>query len=82
MSGGWLIDQLGNDFKVLAVNCDITVEGLETLRVDADPLMSERYLGDAGQAVYLIRPDQIVAARWKTATPADVISALQTAKGG
>ena len=82
VEGGWLIDQLGNDFKILAVNCDIAVEGLETLRVDADPLISQRYLGDVSQAVYLIRPDQIVAARWEMATPADVIAALQTAKGG
>jgi 3-(3-hydroxy-phenyl)propionate hydroxylase len=79
---GWLIDQMGDAFKVLAVNCDITINGLDTVRIDADPLISERYLGDAAQAVYLIRPDQIVAARWEKPTIDDVTAALKTAMGG
>ena len=31
---------------------------------DTDGLIAERYLGSAPGAVYLIRPDQHVAARW------------------
>ena len=79
---GWLIDQMGGAFKLLAVNCDLTFNGLETVRVDADPLIAERYLGAAPQAVYLIRPDQIVAARWENPTTDDVKIALKTAMGG
>ena len=82
VNGGWLMDQVGNYFIVLAVNCEIQIEGLQVLRLDADPMVSERYLGDLLQAVYLIRPDQIIAARWEIASAADVISALQVAKGG
>ena len=76
------MDQVGNYFIVLAVNCEIQIEGLQVLRLDADPMVTERYLGDLLQAVYLIRPDQIIAARWEIASAADVISALQVAKGG
>ena len=82
VNGGWLMDQVGNYFIVLAVNCEIQIEGLQVLRLDADPMVTERYLGDLLQAVYLIRPDQIIAARWEIASAADVISALQVAKGG
>ena len=82
VNGGWLTDQVGNYFIVLAVNCEIQIEGLPVLRLDADPMVTERYLGDLLQAVYLIRPDQIIAARWEIASAADVISALQVAKGG
>ena len=82
INGGWLIDKLGGEFKILAVNCDIQIEGLQVLSLDADLMVSERYLGSVAQAVYLIRPDQIIAARWEKADATDVIAALQVAKGG
>ena len=82
INGGWLIDQLGGEFKILAVNCDIQIEGLQVVSLDADPTLCERYLGSVAQAVYLIRPDQIIAARWEKADATDVIAALQVAKGG
>ena len=31
---------------------------------DASGLLARRYLGDASAAIYLIRPDQHVVARW------------------
>jgi 3-(3-hydroxy-phenyl)propionate hydroxylase len=40
-----------------------------------------RYLGDAKSAVYLIRPDQHVAARWADFDTASVRAALRTACG-
>jgi 3-(3-hydroxy-phenyl)propionate hydroxylase len=82
VQGGWLMDQMGDAFKILTVNCDLSVDGIDSLRVEANAMIAERYLGAVDQAVYLIRPDQVIAARWENASAADVISALHVAKGG
>ncbi|MCP5085204.1 MAG: FAD-dependent oxidoreductase [Rhodobacteraceae bacterium] len=85
----WLTDLTGNRFQILAINSE--VEPVEVNGVSADvlkvstadaPLVGERYLGGADAAVYLLRPDQIVAARWKEAKPADIEAAMNTAMGG
>jgi len=47
---------------------------------DAEGLASRRYDAQSG-AVYLLRPDQHVAARWRTPSVAEVRSALQRAQG-
>ncbi len=47
---------------------------------DAEGLASRRYDAQSG-AVYLLRPDQHVAARWRTTSVAKVRSALQRAQG-
>ena len=86
---GYLLDQLGGDFVLLAINCavpaDITVDGI-TLRTvslsttaGTPDVLTERYLGAAPRAVYLIRPDQHVAARWDAFDAAAVTRALRTA---
>jgi 3-(3-hydroxy-phenyl)propionate hydroxylase len=51
------------------------VPELATLAVEATPEVRARYLGRATRALYLIRPDQIVAARWQTATPEAIAAA-------
>ena len=43
--------------------------------------LTERYLGKARQAIYLIRPDTHVAARWEIASGADINGALDRAMG-
>ncbi|NOR62414.1 MAG: FAD-dependent oxidoreductase [Rhodobacteraceae bacterium] len=67
---GWLLDKLGNRFQLIGFNIEvpavlevngITIEGLNLPATDD---LKARYLGDAGAAVYLLRPDQHVAARW------------------
>jgi 3-(3-hydroxy-phenyl)propionate hydroxylase len=86
---GYLLDQLGGDFVLLAINCavlaDITVDGI-TLRTvsisitaGTQDALTERYLGAAPRAVYLIRPDQHVAAWWDAFDAAAVTRALRTA---
>ena len=45
------------------------------------PLLRARYLGDAPQAVYLIRPDQHVTARWAAFNSAQIENALKIATG-
>ncbi len=86
---GWLMDRLGDRFQLLAIGVEVpdTVEAdgiaAHALRVapDADPLLAERYLGAAPGAVYLMRPDQHVAARWTDFDEAAVHAALRQATG-
>ena len=74
---GWLIDRLGGAPVLLAIGQPATpVEGLNAIGIAVTPDVQARYLGDAALALYLIRPDQIIAARWQTATPEAIATAL------
>ncbi len=91
IEGGWLIDKLGGRFQLLAIDAqapgELDVGGvpIETLTFDTRKTPSnavrERYLGEASSAIYLMRPDQHVAARWLTFDRDAVVSALQAAIG-
>jgi 3-(3-hydroxy-phenyl)propionate hydroxylase len=73
---GWLIDRLGREAMVLAIGQPAPeVSGVKVLELAVTPELRARYLGEAARAVYLIRPDQIVAARWIAATPDAVAQA-------
>ncbi|MDH5798405.1 MAG: FAD-dependent monooxygenase, partial [Paracoccaceae bacterium] len=71
---GFLLDKLGNDFTLLTIDAEspdmieesgITVRRLVlSSKVDRSGALAKRYLGNAPSAVYLIRPDQHVAARF------------------
>jgi 3-(3-hydroxy-phenyl)propionate hydroxylase len=88
--GGWLLDRTGFGFQLMTIDENapdaLHVDGIEVKRLtlkcagDADGYLKQRYLGDAGKAVYLIRPDQHVAARWdhydETAVKAAVLKAI------
>jgi 3-(3-hydroxy-phenyl)propionate hydroxylase len=77
LSNGWLLDRLGREPLLLAIGqVAPQVNGLKTLDLALTPEVQTRYLGAAPAAIYLIRPDQIVAARWVTATPEAVASAV------
>jgi 3-(3-hydroxy-phenyl)propionate hydroxylase len=80
---GWLLDQVGGVFTVLALNCALP-PGVAGLCLAAAPgsALAQRYLGQAARALYLIRPDQHIAARWQSADADDIASALRTAHGG
>jgi len=85
VDGGWLIDRLGDRFQVLAINCAApAVEGAEAIALTTAnaPELATRYLGGADQAIYLLRPDQHVAARWISAGPDEIAAATTMAKGG
>ena len=88
LADGWLIDLLGNSFQILAINTTVPtadVAGIKvpvlTVQTEPDDLMSKRYLGAAEQAVYLLRPDQHVAARWTAPDHAQISAALNKAIG-
>ncbi|TYC51194.1 FAD-dependent oxidoreductase [Rhodobacterales bacterium] len=82
---GWLLDRLGSEFHLVGLGCEVP----ETLEVcglhlrghclaapEIGPELRSRYLGSAQQAVYLIRPDQHVAARWTAFDPAAIENAF------
>jgi 3-(3-hydroxy-phenyl)propionate hydroxylase len=86
----WLLNQLGGGFVLLSfgpVPADASVRVgnvvarvLEVGRdvVDVDGVLTERYDGQPG-TVYLIRPDQYVAARWRGFDAAAASAALRRA---
>lgn len=87
--GAFLLDRLSGDFTLLGLNTAVPVLGavdgvsLTTLDLTVDPSsdLARRYLGAASQAIYLIRPDQHVAARWSKAEAGDIRDALRRAIG-
>ena len=86
----WLLHALGGGFVLLAFGEQARAEPVSVGRVTATPLvvgrdlhdaqglLAERYDGQPG-SVYLIRPDQHVAARWRRFDAAAVRAALQRA---
>jgi 3-(3-hydroxy-phenyl)propionate hydroxylase len=67
LGDGFLLDRVGGGFYILALAGDppTDMDGLTTLYVpDPSPDLRTRYFGDASEAIYLIRPDQHVVARW------------------
>lgn len=92
LDDGFLLGRLGGGFTLLAIDAPAPqiaeVDGVPVAHValstkadDPTGAIRERYLGDADGAIYLIRPDQHVAARWRRADAPDVEAALRTATG-
>ncbi len=86
---GWLLNELGDGFTLLVFGdkpekTEITCGGISAKVVtvgdrivDSQGLLAERYDG----GVYLIRPDQHVAARWRTYDEDKITAALARATG-
>lgn len=65
LATGWMSEALGRDFVLLCLNCKPpSGTGLRVVTPEVTELIARRYLADVTQAIYLIRPDQVVAARW------------------
>lgn len=85
---GHLLDILVGDFTILIIG-EIDAEPINTgdLTVkitqirDPSPELSTRFLGDEKQAIYLIRPDQHITARWSSYDADAIKSALQITIG-
>jgi len=79
--GGWLLAAL-DGFTLLTIDAEapdrLTAHGitLPRLALTANAALRARYLGAAPCAVYLIRPDQHVAARWQGFDAGAVTAAL------
>jgi 3-(3-hydroxy-phenyl)propionate hydroxylase len=87
LGDGWLLTKLGQGFMLLAIGVAVpdrlTAHGLTvpSLILEPSPEIAARYLGAAKSAVYLIRPDQHVAARWDRFNETGVAAALAQAIG-
>lgn len=70
---GWLLDQLGGRPVLLAIGVETPqIDGTKMVFVDATPEIRDRYLGNQTGAIYLIRPDQVIAGRWVDPDAAEV----------
>lgn len=92
LDDGFLLDCLPGQFTLMSINTDAPdvheVDGipvghlsLTTEQHDPSGALAQRYLGEQDKAVYLIRPDQHVAARWVDCDAAKVQAALAIAIG-
>lgn len=74
---GWLSDALGREPVLLCLNAD-PPPGIRTKLIVAEvnDFVRTRYLGGADTGLYLIRPDQIVAARWAKADATIINAAI------
>jgi len=79
---GWLIDRLGGQFLLIAFGEAPEIPGLPVIRPQPNALVIRRWLGSEVTGLYLIRPDQIVAARWVQATTEEIAAALAAAQEG
>ena len=95
VEGGWLLDHFGGRFAVMAVKADLP-EGLPdeigrvlvatdgtrrddaTILNDAEGLVVRRY--GAG-TVWLVRPDQHLAARFDNPSAAEIVAAYERSRG-
>lgn len=92
LADGHLLDKLGDRFTVLTIDADApgNLTGpnaqMDVVAISAydDPsgAIADRYLGQNTSAVYLIRPDQHVAARWTEFDTDAVARAVDRALGG
>ncbi|WP_166417886.1 FAD-dependent oxidoreductase [Cochlodiniinecator piscidefendens] len=85
---GWLLDQLNGDFKLLFVGINGESPSVAGIHLDVievqpgqNPVFEDRYLGDEDTAIYLIRPDQHIAARWTSYDETEIRNAILRAIG-
>ncbi len=62
---GWLLNALGGRVSLLALGLEIgEISGADLVAPPVTPEIRSRYLGSCETALYLIRPDQVIAGRW------------------
>jgi len=77
LDDGWLLSQLGGEPILLAIGCKPPrIEGCHIVVPADNDILRRRYIGNAHAALYLIRPDQVIAARWIEADKASIEKAL------
>ncbi len=91
LGDGFLLARLGDGFRILGIDAHapekVAEEGVVATRLalsvadDPSGALAARYLGEAAGAVYLLRPDQHVAARWDRYDEAAMRAAIRKATG-
>ncbi|MCR9071302.1 MAG: FAD-dependent oxidoreductase [Alphaproteobacteria bacterium] len=91
LDGGFLLGRLGGTFRLLTIDAEappeVSADGIDVPRLalsaalDPSGALADRYLGKARSAVYLLRPDQHVAARWESYDEDAVLTAIRGATG-
>jgi len=91
LGDAFLLSGLGGEFQILTIDADapetLTEDGVIAARRpvsvadDKTGALAERYLGKERSAVYLIRPDQHISARWGVFDENAVRAALRKACG-
>ena len=95
LTTGFLLEKLHEGFTLLCINIDLpadvpdllTVHGVKisivtlTSSDDLTGALAKRYLGSAQAALYLIRPDQHITARWPNYDESQLEAALLQAIG-
>ena len=76
LANGWLIDAMGREPVLLALGQPAPDTGLKTLTPTLTDTLRARYLGPAPAALYLVRPDQVIHARWTTTDAATIHQSL------
>ncbi|SLN62461.1 FAD-dependent oxidoreductase [Pseudooctadecabacter jejudonensis] len=74
----YMLDRLGSDFSILALGGDAPHhDRINVVHIrDPEPTVRRRFLGDHTRAIYLIRPDQHIVARWPDFDASAVEAAL------
>ena len=82
IEGGFLLDRLGGRFTLLAIGVDAAPVDAGEIPLDLITLPWAGALADRyGRGLYLIRPDQHVAARWPAFNETAIHAALARATG-
>ena len=92
LKDGFLLERLSGGFTLLGLNTQppdigsaapvpVQVMTLDTAKDAAGPALADRYLGTHDAAIYLIRPDQHVVARWTEADAPEILRTLRRAIG-
>ena len=74
----WLLESLGEEFKILQFGRTREEFDIETISLPKDSHAASIYGAESG-ATYLIRPDQVVAGRWLYCTANEVLLAYKRA---
>ncbi len=64
------------DARETRIKCD-TLIGSRPLHVEINAFVRQRYLGQGRKAVYLVRPDQVIAGRWLRTSDDELRSAIK-----
>ncbi len=74
----WLLDQFGGMVVIAGIGIDPpALPGSRPLHVEINAFVRQRYLGQGRKAVYLVRPDQVIAGRWLRTSDDELRSAIK-----